>query len=120
MEFIITEEQEELLINKILSESFDGEYPEKRLSIKKFLDDNFMRGSEPNTDKDGMPGKSEFVIMVSDDGKPIKSMTDRQLFDMVEYKFQGILPKEDRSQFIKDTIIAWYYRNINKNGNIVS
>lgn len=118
---IINEKQEALLMNTILKESSDyvEELGPKRLRVKKFLDSQFKRGSSAIIDKEGNPNKMEVVVMVQGD-KPLKTMDDKQLFYYVQSHFKDILPSDKRDDFLKKTIIAWYNKKINKNGNIIN
>lgn len=118
MRIIITERQEQLILSNMLNEEvLMQDYRNKRLAIKKYLEDNFLRGSEAAI-KDGYPSKNEYVIMKVGN-KPTKVMTDKQLFYLLQDKFKHILPKEELNGFIKETMVAWYKKAINKNGNIV-
>ena len=114
MKYIITENQENVIINSLLKENLD--YCEKRLHIKKYLDDNFKKG---NIDKiqEGEPVKIEVVVRLSQDKKPAKTMTDKQLFYHLQNKFKDILPEDERDDFLKDLIKKWYYNKISKSGN---
>lgn len=115
MKIIITENQEQLIINKLLSEQFD--YSEKRLMVKKFLDDNFQRGTMDKMDDNGNPSKYEVVVLLTQDKKPVKAMTDKQLFYYLQAKFKNILPEEERDEFLKDIIKKWYYKKISRVGS---
>lgn len=109
-------------MNTILNESSDyaEELGPKRLAVKNFLDKHFMKGSTPMLDNEGNPSKMEVVVMMQD-GKPLKSMDDKQLFYYLQShkQFRNMLPSNDRDEFLKKTIIAWYNKKINKNGNIM-
>lgn len=115
MKLIITEHQEELIINNILNENLD--YCERRLHIKKFLDDNFKRATIDKMDDDGNPSKYEVVVLLTKDKKPVKTMTDKQLFYYLQSKFRNILPDNEIDSFLKDTIKKWYVKKITKNGS---
>ena len=115
MRIIITENQEQVLINSLLHENFD--YGEKRLLIKKFLDDNFKKGTIDRMGDNGTPEKLEFVILLTKDKKPVKAMTDKQLFYYIQERFKNILPEEERDEFLKDIIKKWYNNRISKTGS---
>jgi hypothetical protein len=115
---IISEKQEILLINSLLNEEYGFDYGEKRLLIKKHLDDNFMKGSSTEI-INGKPTKIELVVMLGPDKAPVKTMSDKQLFEYLESEFQSIVPKSERTNFIKETMIAWYNNRISKNGNVI-
>ena len=118
MNIIINERQEQLIINNMLSEDLD--YGERRLYVKKFLDDNFKKGSIDKMDDNGNPSKYEVVVLLTKDKKPVKTMTDKQLFYYLQSKFKDILPEEERDKFLKDTIRKWYQDKISKNGSSLS
>ena len=123
MNIIITEVQENFLINKILKEEMlVQELGPKRLELVKFLDDNFKRGTtDPIRGEYGRPESSEVVVMLKD-GKIITSMTDKELFEYIQMQpeFRNILSPKERDEFLKDSIIAWYNHKINpKTGNII-
>ena len=118
MNVIITERQEQLLINSMVNEELD--YGERRLCVKRFLDDNFKKGSIDRMDDDGNPSKYEVVVMLTQDKKPAKTMTDKQLFYYLQSKFRDILPEAERDEFLKDTIRKWYSDKISRNGSSLS
>lgn len=115
MKIIISESQEQVLINNLLHEEVD--YSEKRLLVKKFLDDNFQRGTMDRMDDNGNPEKYEVVVLLTQDKKPVKTMTDKQLFYYIQAKFKNILPERERDEFLKDVIKKWYNRKISKVGS---
>ena len=114
MNYIINESQEHIIINTLLKEELD--LGEKRLLIKKYLDDNFKKGNIDIT-KDGEPSKEGVVLRLTSDKKPFKTMTDKQLFYHLQNKYKDILPENERDEFLKDLIKKWYYNKISKNGN---
>ena len=99
----------------MLNERFD--YSEKRLLVKKYLDDNFKRGSIDRMDDNGRPSKYEVVVLLTPDGKPVRTMTDKQMFNYLQAKFKDILPEDERDAFLKDAMIKWYNRKITRNGS---
>jgi hypothetical protein len=125
---IITESQEALLLNTLLNDNTPettikvttDEFPiedlsDKILSVKKYLDKYFKKGNIDQI-KDGKPAKLEVALMMSDNGKILKTLTDKQLFDQVQTDFKNILPEKDRDKFLKDVIIKWFYNKINDSG----
>ena len=125
---IITESQEALLLNTLLNDNTPettikvttDEFPiedlsDKILSVKKYLDKYFKKGNIDQI-KDGKPAKLEVALMVSDNGKILKTLTDKQLFDQVQTDFKNILPEKDRDKFLKDVITKWFYNKINDSG----
>lgn len=125
---IITESQEALLLNTLLNDNSPettikvttDEFPiedlsDKILSVKKYLDKYFKKGNIDQI-KDGKPAKLEVALMMSDNGKILKTLTDKQLFDQVQTDFKNILPEKDRDKFLKDVITKWFYNKINDSG----
>lgn len=88
---------------------------DKVLSVKRYLDKYFKKGDIDQI-KDGKPSKLEVAIMVSDNGKFLKTLTDKQLFDQVQTDFKNILPEKDRDAFLKDVVIKWYNNKIKNSG----
>jgi hypothetical protein len=121
---IITESQEAMIMNALLqdnpieAESKDTpaeDMSDKILSVKKYLDKYFKKGDIDQI-KDGKPAKLEVALMMSDNGKILKTLTDKQLFDQVQTDFKNILPEKDRDKFLKDVITKWFYNKINDSG----
>lgn len=118
MNVIITEEQEAKLLNMVLQEGYEQNYGDKALLIKKYLDDNFMRGSTTVMNQEGFPDKQPVVIMLGPDKKPLRTMSDKQLFYLLQDKYKNILSGNERDEFIKKVMIAWFNKTISRNGNI--
>lgn len=118
MKIIITEQQEQVMLNAMLNEQFD--YCSKRKLIKDFLDSNFQKGTIDVMDDNGCPAKQNVVVMLTQDKKPVRTMDNKQLFYYLQAQFKNILPEEDRDGFIKDTMVAWYDGKLDKNGDIQS
>ena len=116
--YIITEGQEQIIINSLLNEQYD--YCEKRLMVKKFLDDNFKKANIDKLDDKGNPIKYEVVVQLTKDKKPIKTKSDKQLFYYLQERFKDILPEDERDEFLKDVIIKWYNNKISKNGTTLN
>lgn len=126
---IITESQEALLLNTLFNTqpekeikvtakaSSSEDLSDKILSVKKYLDKYFKKGDIDQI-KDGKPAKLEVALMMSDNGKILKALTDKQLFDQVQADFKNILPEKDRDAFLKDVIIKWYNNKINDSGTL--
>ena len=124
---IITESQEAMLMNTLLNlepqmkitvnddTSSVEDLSDKILSVKKYLDKYFKKGNIDQI-KDGKPAKLEVALMVSDNGKILKALTDKQLFNQVQTDFKNILPEKDRDSFLKDVITKWFYNKINDSG----
>lgn len=77
--------------------------------IKKYLDANFLRADMTQLNDDGYPENKEIVAMVDKNKQPIKYMTDVELFDLIQDKFQKInADTKLRDKLLKQIIIQWY------------
>lgn len=118
---LVTNEQLIFLNKHILEEEFKmGNYsvePSKVLAVKKYLDETFVRGSMPIIGEDGYPKTLYIVGMKGTDGKVLKNMTAKQLFFLLQDKFNKIYqePKQ-RNKFLKQVMKDWYNRKITKEG----
>lgn len=89
----------------------------KVLMVSKYLDDNFVRASMPIIGSDGYPKDVKLVGMKGTDGQVIRNMTAKQLFYLLQDKFQGIYgDKSKRDAFLKQVMIDWYNKKISKEG----
>lgn len=111
----ITESQLKEL-KKRLNEEFFVE-TEKVNVVKKYLDDNFVRGTVPTMGEDGYPKYIGVVGLKFKDGTVAKNMTATQLFYLLQDKFQKIYedPKQ-RDAFLKRIVTDWYYKRISRHG----
>ena len=112
---IITESAFNRLKSRILIES----YSDKVLSIKKFLDGNYMRG-EFVKDVDGAKKTIGVFVKLTDKGLPTKdSVLIDDVFERLQQEKQHMFsdPKE-RDKFLLDVIKAWYDHKINDRGSI--
>lgn len=105
MKIKITENQEQLILNSILKEDVD--YSEKRLLVKKYLDDNFQPGVIEKTNTKCFVTKQE----------PSKTLDKEHVFYKVQAKFRDILPSEERDDFLKDAVEKWASNKISKAGS---
>ena len=113
---IITERAKNILAEEILKES----YADKVESIKMFLDKNFIRATYTGEDENGELKNIGIVVQLDGNGQPSKrSMTDVQLFYLIQNKFLNILPKDKgRDGFLKQVLKDWYNNKITKNGSL--
>ena len=111
----ITEEQFKELKKKI-NEGYFVE-SEKVKIVKKYLDDNFVRGTIPAMGEDGYPKYIGVVGLKFKDGTVAKNMTATQLFYLLQDKFNKIYedPKQ-RDALLKKIVVDWYYKKITKTG----
>jgi len=112
MKLIITENQEQIILNNILKEEVD--YSEKRLLVKKYLDDNFKKGE---LKRKGENEPIECYVQVTKEQQPIKSFDDKRLFYHIQAKFRDILPEEERDEFLQDVINKWRDKKISSAGS---
>lgn len=108
----ITESQLEMLLN----EAYVVE-PNKVKVVKKYLDDNFIKGGMPTLGEDGMPKTMAIVAVKGSDGNPLKNMSDSQLFYMIQSKFPKLHSDgKKRDKLIKQILKDWYYDKISPEG----
>ena len=112
MKLIITEKQEQLILCNLLQEEVD--YSEKRLAVKKYLDDNFKHGEVTNKNNKTAPIKC--YVKISQGQNP-KTLDDMGLFYDVQARFRDILPEAERDEFLKDAIKKWSENKISKVGS---
>ena len=112
----ITESQLDLLKSRLN----EGQYfvdPEKVLIVKRYLDDNFVKASIPCMGSDGYPTALPIVGVKGTDGMVMRNMTDKQLFFMLQNKYQKMFADtNERDEFLKQVIKDWYYDKITNNG----
>ena len=119
----ITESQLKFISQEIYKESVMGNKyiinPDKVKIVKNFLDKNFIKVSESTIGEDGYSTTIPYVALKGTNGKPMKKMTDKQLFIMLKDKFPKIYSnKEQRNKFLKIVLKKWYYNEITNNGII--
>lgn len=116
MKLIITENQEQIILNNLLQEEVD--YSEKRLLVKKYLDDNFKKGELNKKGEESKP--VECYVQVTKEQQPIKTFDDKRLFYHIQAKFRDILPEEERDEFLQDVINKWRDKKISSAGSSLS
>lgn len=85
--------------------------------VKKYLDENFVKGGIAALGEDGYPTTTPIVALKGTDGKPMKNMSDKQLFALLLDKFGKIYAdKEQVKKFLKQVIKDWYYDKISREG----
>lgn len=108
MKVTITENQERIILSDLLREEFD--YNEKRLLVKKYLDDNFKKGNLNDVNQ------TECYVKI-ENGTPKKPLDKQGVFYDVQQRFRDILPKEERDKFLEDAIDKWINNKISKSGS---
>lgn len=112
----VTEEQMKYIKGNVNEAKFPVD-PNKVLVIKKFLDDNFQKGGIASIGEDGYPTTISIVALKGTDGSLLKNMDDKQLFYMLQDKFQHIYDETfKRDRLLKQIIKDWYKDKISKNG----
>lgn len=113
---IITEQQEQTLLEHLIMEKTYPIDPNKVLLVKAYLDKNFKKGKLAQFGDDGMPEGLSVAGMMSG-GNVVKNLTARQLFDVLENEFRGMFSdKIQRSKFLAQVIKDWYTGRISKEG----
>lgn len=113
---IITEEQEQKLLEHLITEQQFPIDPKKVLIVKKYLDKNFKRGNISEFGNNGLPVNNPVVGLLNN-GEVVKNLNARQLFDLLEDEFRNMFSnKIQRSKFLVRVIQDWYANNISKEG----
>jgi hypothetical protein len=69
--------------------------------------------------KDGRPEIKQVVAWLDDYKQIVKTLTDVQLFYIIQDQFKNILSdKESRDKFLKQVIKDWYNHKISKNNSL--
>ena len=119
--FIITEEQESKIIQRLKEEKEIYQMPvdkkankpycinpEKVLIVKNFLDRGFTPHDYQKIGADGMPVTIKVVSMNAANGEPLKYMYQDQLQDLLIDRFQNMfIDKLERELFMKQVLSDW-------------
>ena len=113
---IISENKEHILYEEaVIEEMFDG-WGEKVKAVKDYLDKNFSRAVATIFGEDGKPQIKQVVAWLDDYKQVVKTLTDVQLFYIIQDQFKKILPdREERDKFIIQVLKDWYNHKISKN-----
>lgn len=113
---IITEEKEHLLYEEAMLEEMFGGWGDKVKAVKDYLDKNFARASATIFGEDGRPQVKQVVAWLDDYKQIVKTLTEVQLFYIIQDQFKKILPdKSERDKFIIQVLKDWYNKKISKN-----
>ena len=113
---IISEEKEHLLYEEAMLEEMFGGWGDKVKSIKDYLDKNFARAAATIFGEDGKPQIKQVVAWLDDYKQIVKTLTEVQLFYIIQDQFKKILPdKKERDKFIIQVLKDWYNNKISKN-----
>lgn len=114
----ITERQERLILKSVLDEEYGG-WSDKVKTVKDYLDQHFSRASATLIGDDGKPENKEVVAWLDDNKQIVKTLTDVQLFYVIQDEFKNIISdKEARDNFLKQVIKDWYSHKISKNNTL--
>lgn len=106
---IITESQKDELFRRLIREEEMYMIPNQIIMIKKYLDDNFIKATVNSVNDDGKPYTKEMVILVDKNKKPLKYMSDKDAFYLIQDEFKNIIQdKKERDKLLKDILIQWY------------
>ncbi len=113
---IIDENKEYLLYEEAVIEEMFGGWGEKVKAVKDYLDKNFSRAISTIIGDDGKPKIQQVVAWLDDYKQVVKTLTDVQLFYVIQDQFKKILPnREERDKFIIQVLKDWYNHKISKN-----
>jgi len=113
---IINENKEYLIYEEAVIEEMFGGWGDKVKAVKDYLDKNFSRASATIIGDDGKPQIQRVVAWLDDYKQVIKTLTDVQLFYIIQDQFKNILPnREERDKFIIQVLKDWYNHKISKN-----
>ena len=113
---IINENKEHILYEEALIEEMFGGWGEKVKLVKDYLDKNFSRAAATIIGPDGKPQIQQVVAWLDDFKQVVKTLTDVQLFYIIQDQFKKILPnREERDKFIIQVLKDWYNHKISKN-----
>ena len=116
---IISEDKEYLLYEEAMLEEMFGGWGDKVKIIKDCLDKNFARASATIFGEDGKPQVKQVVAWLDDYKQVVKTLSDVQLFYVIQDQFKNILPdKQERDKFIIQVIKDWYNHKITKNNSL--
>jgi len=114
-QIIISENKEHVIEEEIIQELFGG-WGDKVKLVKDYLDKNFARAAATIFGSDGRPQVKQVVAWLDDYKQVVKTLTDVQLFYVIQDQFKKILPnKEERDKFIIQVLKDWYNNKISKN-----
>lgn len=113
---IITESQEQQLLEYMICEKTFPIDTNKVLVVKDYLDKHFKKGNLAEFGDDGLPVNKPVVGMINN-GEPVKNLTARQLLDVLEDEFRGMFKdKRQRTKFLIQVMKDWYHNRISKDG----
>ena len=119
MKIIIDESKENILYEEAMIEEMFGGWGDKVKAVKDYLDKHFSRATATIIGKDGKPQIQQVVAWLDDYKQVVKTLTDLQLFYIIQDEFKNILPdREERDKFIIQVLKDWYNHKITKNNSL--
>lgn len=112
---------EEKIAKNLIYEAF-GNMSDRIKLVKNYLDSNFVKAKRTVMGKDGTPTSEEVVLWLDEFKKPLKALTDVQLFYILQSRkeFKNMFETDDeRDEFLKDVMKAWYNNKIGKYDTIL-
>lgn len=117
---IITESQFDYIKSKLDEGIGITKYsvePDKVKIVKKYLDNNFIKGGIACMGEDGYPTTTPIVAIKGTDGQPMRNMTDKQLFALLLDKFGKVYSDvKQTKKFLQLVMKHWYYDEISREG----
>lgn len=114
---IITESQEQQLLEYMICEKTFPIDTTKVLVVKDYLDKHFKKGKLSKFGNDGFPVDEPVVGMKGGDGEVVKNLTARQLLDILEEFSKSLFTNTiEQEKFLIQVMKDWYYNRISKEG----
>ena len=115
---ILSENNIRTLFNAMIKESY-ALWPAKVELVKDYLDSHFARAKATIMDDNGRPSFQEVVAWLDDNKQVVKTLTDVQLFYVIQDEFKDIIPdKNERDKFLMSVLKNWYSNKISKNNTL--
>ena len=115
---ILSENNIRTLFNAMIKESYSL-WPAKVELVKDYLDSHFARAKATIIDDNGRPSFQEVVAWLDDNKQVVKTLTDVQLFYVIQDEFKDIIPdKSERDKFLMSVLKNWYNNKISKNNTL--
>ena len=115
---ILSENNIRTLFKTMIQESY-ALWPAKVELVKDYLDSHFARAKATIIDDNGRPSFQEVVAWLDDNKQVVKTLTDVQLFYVMQDEFKDIIPdKNERDNFLISVLKNWYSNKISKNNSL--
>ena len=115
---ILSENNIRTLFKTMIKESY-ALWPAKVELVKDYLDSHFARAKATIMDDNGRPSFQEVVAWLDDNKQVVKTLTDVQLFYVMQDEFKDIIPdKNERDNFLISVLKNWYSNKISKHNSL--